>query len=169
MEEIITYVEMTDVAELRPGRPVAEVTLEWAPPGSPHIVPAHVRVGEPYEWRSALRSPEEWAGQLADPRRRFWLVKHGDDIAGIVHLRVGDGGDVEIDSFGLVPEYVGKGIGGHALTLAVRQAWAATGPYGEPTRRVWLHTSTRDHPNALANYERRGFRPFYSRARELPG
>ncbi|RBQ18971.1 GNAT family N-acetyltransferase [Spongiactinospora rosea] len=160
---------MTDVAELRPGRPAAEVTLEWAPPGSPHIVPTHVRVGEPHKWRSVRRSPQEWAELLADPERRCWLIKHGDDIAGILHLRVGLRGDVEIDSFGLVPEYVGKGIGGHALTLAIRQAWAAVGPHGEPARRVWLHTSTLDHPHALTNYKRRGFRPFYTRTRELPG
>jgi len=65
-------------------------------------------------------------------------------------------GNVEITTFGLVPEFVGRGIGGYALTLAVRLAWRLPG-----ARRVWLHTSSKDHPNALPNYRARGFEPFH--------
>jgi GNAT superfamily N-acetyltransferase len=73
------------------------------------------------------------------------------------------GGQVEITTFGLLPEFVGGGLGGHALTLTVRQAWAVEPLDAEPVRRVWLHTSDVDHPNALPNYRRRGFRPFKTR------
>ena len=59
-----------------------------------------------------------------------------------------------MDTFGLLPDHIGRGIGGHFLTLAVRLAWT-TAPN---VSRVWLHTSIRDHPHALPNYERRGFR-----------
>jgi GNAT superfamily N-acetyltransferase len=72
-------------------------------------------------------------------------------------------GQVEITTFGLLPEFVGRGLGGHALTLAIRQAWQVGALDAEPVRRVWLHTSTLDHPNALPNYRRRGFRPFKTR------
>ena len=41
------------------------------------------------------------------------------------------------------------------ITLVVADAWTLPG-----TKRVWLHTSTLDHPNALPNYLRRGFRGF---------
>ncbi len=70
---------------------------------------------------------------------------------------------MEITTFGLRPEYVGRGLGGHALTLAVRQAWLAEPVGAESLRRVWLHTSTLDQGSALPNYERRGFRPFRTR------
>lgn len=63
---------------------------------------------------------------------------------------------MEITTFGLVPEFVGKGLGGYALTLAVTEAWNLT----PNVRRVWLHTSNLDHPHALPNYEHRGFRRF---------
>jgi hypothetical protein len=53
---------------------------------------------------------------------------------------------------------VGRGLGGYALTLAVRRAWQAEPEGYGPVRRVWLHTSTLDHPNAIGNYCRRGFR-----------
>lgn len=70
------------------------------------------------------------------------------------------GRDVEIVVAGLVPEFVGKGFGGHLLTVATRLAWKAEHPDGALTRRVWLHTSSLDHPHALPNYQRRGFRVF---------
>lgn len=72
--------------------------------------------------------------------------------------------NVEIATFGLVPELVGRGLGGPALTLAVRLAWNQVNPDDlAPVRRVWLHTSSLDHPRALANYRARGFVPFWSR------
>ena len=73
--------------------------------------------------------------------------------------------------FGLVPEIVGKGLGGHLLTVGTRLAWEAEHADGRPTRRVWLLTSSRDHPHAKPNYERRGFRAFRTeqRRREIPG
>ncbi len=58
---------------------------------------------------------------------------------------------VEIAYFGLAPDAIGRGLGKHLLSCAVRDAWALG-----PTR-VWLHTSTLDHPHARSNYEKRGF------------
>jgi GNAT superfamily N-acetyltransferase len=89
----------------------------------------------------------------------------------MVELEVQPGGDVEIVVLGLAPEFVAKGFGGHLLTRATQLAWEAVSTDGTPTRRVWLHTSSRDHPHAKPNYERRGFRPFRTehRQREVPG
>lgn len=80
--------------------------------------------------------------------------------AGLLSLDIPAGGQVEIDTFGLVPERIGHGVGGHFLTLATRLAWEAT----SDVSRVWLHTSDRDHPAALANYERRGFTRYHVHA-----
>lgn len=76
----------------------------------------------------------------------------------MVTYDVHPGGEAEIVTFGLLPEFVGKGLGGFALTLAVQQAWALA----PSVSRVWLHTFTVDHPHALPNYHRRGFRTFRS-------
>lgn len=157
--EVITYLEMTGPADLIPAEPVPGVTLEEIDRGSPLIPALQARIGAPYGWRSSTRSPEEWAEWLQHPLRRYWLIRSGDLIAGMVDIEAAPGGEAEITTFGLLPEFVGKGLGGHALTLAVRQAWAMEPPGGEPVRRVWLHTSSHDHPNALRNYRRRGFRP----------
>lgn len=72
--------------------------------------------------------------------------------------------DVEIETFGLLPEFVGKGMGGHALTLAIQRTWELIPGVG----RVWLHMSTLDHPGVLPNYHHRGFRTFKTQEGE-PG
>jgi GNAT superfamily N-acetyltransferase len=95
----------------------------------------------------------------------------GGEVTGLVELEVQPGGEVEIAVFGLVPEFVGKGFGSHLLTLATLLAWNAEPVDGVAVRRVWLHTSSRDHPHARPNYERRGFRAFRTerRQREILG
>jgi GNAT superfamily N-acetyltransferase len=100
-----------------------------------------------------------------------WIARVGGEVAGMVELEVQRGGEVEIVVFGLVPEFVGKGFGSHLLTLGTRLAWEAEHPDGAPTRRVWLQTSSRDHPHARPNYERRGFHAFRTerRRREIAG
>ena len=64
--------------------------------------------------------------------------------------------EVEIETFGLLPEFTGKNLGGYALTLTIERAWRLT----PSVRRVWLHTSSLDHPHALPNYHRRGFHTY---------
>ena len=74
--------------------------------------------------------------------------------AGYFELEGQPGGNVEITSFGLLPAYIGRGLGGHLLTVAIEKAWQMG------SSRVWLHTCSLDHPGALANYCARGFQVF---------
>ena len=68
---------------------------------------------------------------------------------------------MEIVYFGLVPSFIGKGIGGAMLTRAVRAAHAMG------AMRVWLHTCTLDSPNALPAYQARGFRSYRTERLEV--
>ena len=78
----------------------------------------------------------------ADPTRHSSLVtRHSDD-------------EIEIAYFGLLPEFIGRGLGGALLTSAIDNAWA----WSPAPSRVWVHTCNRDHPSALANYQARGFK-----------
>ncbi|MFI8456984.1 GNAT family N-acetyltransferase [Kitasatospora sp. NPDC085464] len=161
MEKTVTYLEMTDPGQLRPSPAVDALGLVAADGASPGVQAVQARVGAPHGWRSTARTAADWAAHLAEhPRRRYWLLTYGGEPAGVANLEPHPGGEVEITTFGLVPEYVGRGLGGYALTLALRQAWA-TEPLGAgAVRRVWLHTDTEDHPNALRNYESRGLRAY---------
>ncbi|GAB2677628.1 GNAT family N-acetyltransferase [Kribbella swartbergensis] len=153
----MTYVEMTAPAELRPATAVSGLVIEPLERDSPLVVDLQTRIGAPFGWQSARRTEEEWAAWFAEcPDRTFWLLSFENVPAGLVSYDLHPGGDLEIETFGLVPEFVGKGLGGYALTLGIQQAWALA----PAVNRVWLHTSSLDHPHALPNYHRRGFRTF---------
>jgi GNAT superfamily N-acetyltransferase len=164
--EIVTFLEMTSPGQLRPGRTATSVTLAATTrDDEPLVRETIVRVGTPYRWPSSVWTDSAWADWFADARRDSFLLRAGAEVAGIVETQAHPPHDVEITSFGLVPERVGTGIGGHALTLAVELAWTLVHPAVEDVRRVWLHTSTLDHPHALANYRARGFRPYRTQTR----
>lgn len=98
----------------------------------------------------------QWQAYLDRPHLRHWVALLNGEPIGLLSLDMPPGGDVEVDTFGLLPDYLGRGLGGHLLTLGTRLAWDAAAPGS----RVWLHTSDRDHPAALPNYRRRGFREY---------
>lgn len=155
MGETLTYLHMTGPDELRPAPDVEDVELTPLPRTSALIRTTTERIGRPHAWPSLGWSDQQWDAYTAGPARRFWALRHAGEAAGLADAELQAGGDVEITTFGLVPEAVGRGIGAFALTLAVRAAWALPG-----TSRVWLHTSDLDHPHALPNYLARGFRRF---------
>ena len=78
----------------------------------------------------------------------------------MVELEAGEHGDVGIVVFGLTPEFIGQGLGGWFLTMVTELGWTQMSQASNPTTRIWVQTSSRDHPHALPNYERRGFRPY---------
>jgi ribosomal protein S18 acetylase RimI-like enzyme len=80
------------------------------------------------------------------------VLHDGDEPAGYFELKREASGAIEIAYFGLLPSAIGRALGKHLLTLAVEHAWR------ERPSRVWLHTSSLDHPHALGNYMKRGFR-----------
>ncbi|MFI6586772.1 GNAT family N-acetyltransferase [Embleya sp. NPDC050493] len=167
MGKTVVYLEMTSLDDLRPSRSVPALALRRVDAATPMVQALQARVGASYGWRSASRTEHEWAElHAAHPLRQPWLVTHAGETAGIGNLEPQPGGNVEVVTFGLLPEFVGKGLGGYALTLLLRQAWHTT-PLSstEPVRRVWLHTSSEDHPNALVNYRARGLRPYGVEAR----
>jgi GNAT superfamily N-acetyltransferase len=154
VDVVRTYLEMTSPADLlREGAAEADVRLERV-----HDCPWHfyrylyIEVGRQYHWRDRLVWTEaQFRAHLAGPST-IWLLSVRGAPAGYFELRRQEDGSIEIGYFGLLPEFVGRGLGKFLLTRAVEEAWAMG-----PTR-VWLHTCSLDHPGALPNYLRRGFR-----------
>lgn len=147
-----TYLEMkAPPAERAPAAP-ANVRLERVIHCPWHLYRyLYTEVGRAYHWVDRLSWGEkEHSEYLAGPST-VWLLSVGGAPAGFFDLR--DEGDegVEIALFGLMPEFVGQGLGKFLLMRAIEEGWA-TG-----THRVWLHTCTLDHPSALPNYKKRGF------------
>ncbi len=113
-------------------------------------------VGAGWNWYERLNwRYDQWLAYLDRPELETWVSYRHGTPAGYFELERQDEGDVEIVYFGLLPEFIGQGLGGLLLTEAVKRAWA------HASSRVWLHTCTLDHPYALRNYLARGFRIFH--------
>jgi GNAT superfamily N-acetyltransferase len=111
----------------------------------------YLRVGERWDWIDKRPwTDAQWKEYAAAPELRTFAAYLSDVLAGYYELRCDTGGGVEIAYFGLLPEFIGRGLGGPLLTSAVEQAWRMS------AKRVWVHTCNRDHPKALANYRARG-------------
>src|SRR5262245_14364234 len=109
-------------------------------------------VGREYYWYSRGKlTDEELAAVLREPLNEVHVLHDEGTPAGFVEFDRRVAGQVEIVQFGLMPGFIGRGLGKYFLSWAVRQAWS----YGPD--RVWLHTCTLDHPAALPNYKKAGF------------
>jgi GNAT superfamily N-acetyltransferase len=151
-----TYLDMRSPGDLTPGPTPRDAPrlerIEACPVSFFRYL--YAEVGRAYHWTDRLSwTDQQVRAHLADPAVSIWLLTSGAAPAGYFELRAGDDRSIEIAYFGLLPEFVGRGWGGYLLTRAVETAWAM-----HPDR-VWLHTCTLDHPAALPNYLRRGFRP----------
>jgi GNAT superfamily N-acetyltransferase len=116
----------------------------------------YVDVGTRYRWIDRLPwTDEQWHAHVSRPDIEMYSLMVGAERAGYFELHFeADGESVEIAYFGLLPAFVGRGLGGPLLTSAIRAGRARA------DLRVWLHTCTLDHPHALQNYLARGFRTF---------
>jgi GNAT superfamily N-acetyltransferase len=155
LDETVTYLEITDRSELLPARkPLAEIEVWQAEIPCPELSRFfYTAVGGDWYWIDRLGwTYEQWMAYLTQPGHETWAAYIRGTPAGYFELDGGPGGDVELASFGVLPQFVGQGVGGYLLTLAVERAWKRN------AARVWLHTSSFDHPQALRNYLARGFR-----------
>ena len=154
---VTTHLELTDPAQLLPaGPPRRPYELRRAERPSPEFSRFLYRaVGGDWYWLGRLDwTKARWQAWLDRPQLQTWVAYVEGTPAGYGELEAQAGGDVEIAYFGLLPAFVGRGMGGALLTDVVQVAWAMG------AQRVWLHTCDLDHPRALANYQARGFRVF---------
>ncbi|WP_432038360.1 GNAT family N-acetyltransferase [Streptomyces cucumeris] len=159
--------EQTSPADLSPARePAAEagVRIVRAEVPSPEFSRfLYTSVGADVSWTDRLVWPHErWQEHLDRPGVETWVAYEHGTPAGYIELERQDDGVVEILYFGLLPAFRGRRIGGHLLTWGIRRAWdqGERLPGQPPTKRVWVHTCSKDGPYALDNYQRRGFRVF---------
>jgi GNAT superfamily N-acetyltransferase len=163
MQKLVTttHLEMTSLAQLRPAPPPATpfqvMRAEVPCPELNRFL--YVSVGGPWIWYGRLVwNRKKWMGYLDRPELETWLGYARGTPVGYFELerqaRAAGAPDVEIAYFGLLPAFIGQGLGGALLTAAIERAWQMG------AGRVWVHTCDLDHPSALANYQARGMTPF---------
>jgi GNAT superfamily N-acetyltransferase len=156
MDSIVTtYLEMRSPDELRPKRCPderfeirEEKEHDWR-----FNRDLYLAVGEMWSWNDKrIWTDEQWKDYGLAPELRTFAAYYDNSLAGYYELRRDEAGGVEIAYFGLLPEFIGRGLGGAFLTSAIEEAWRIS----PPITRVWVHTCNFDHPAALANYQARG-------------
>lgn len=153
--ETTTYLEMLDRTEFRPARAgQTRLTLRRVDAAEFSVGRSlYMDVGAEWLWIDRLAwTDAEWQGYYLRPGIELWVGEADGETTGYFELSTDAGGSTELAYFGLRPGFIGRGLGGQLLSAAVERAWESG------ARRVWVHTSSRDHRNALDNYLARGFR-----------
>ena len=99
----------------------------------------------------------DWTKYISDEKLSTYILKDKDEIAGYFELLFNkDTKEAEIAYFGILEEYFGKKLGGYLLSEAIKFS------FNLGCKRVWVHTCSLDHKNALLNYQSRGMKIFKS-------
>jgi GNAT superfamily N-acetyltransferase len=145
-----TTVWYLELDELRPSRADGRVEHAAVPYGPLNRF-FYSEVGREFSWTDKEGWPDArwqaWAAQV-----ETWLVLDRGTPAGYAELgRRADA--VEIETFGLLAPFRGRGLGGALLTRATQRALELS-----DSGRVTVNTCDLDGPYARAHYEARGFR-----------
>jgi|TARA_Y100000022_G_C13108333_1_gene310073 ribosomal protein S18 acetylase RimI-like enzyme len=113
-------------------------------------------IGKNHHWVDRLVwSDQQWIKYVSDKKVKTYILKNNNDLAGFFEIILhSDKNEVEIAYLGLLEEYHNKNLGSFLLTTAIKKSFL------EKPRRVWVHTCTLDHKNALKNYIARGMKIF---------
>ena len=113
-------------------------------------------VGKNHHWIDRLIwTDQQWSNYTSDNKVKTYILKNKDDLAGYFELIFHkDKKEVEIAYLGLLEEYYNKKLGSYLLSAAIKNS------FSDKTKRVWVHTCSLDHQNALNNYLSRGMKIF---------
>ncbi len=115
-------------------------------------------VGKNYHWIDRLVWTEkQWIAYTSDKKVKTYVLKNNNDFAGYFELIFHkDKNEIEIAYLGLLEEYQNKKLGSYLLSSAIKNSFL------KKPNRVWVHTCSLDHKNALNNYLSRGMKVFKS-------
>ena len=113
-------------------------------------------VGKKHHWVDRLGwSEKQWVNYTFDEKVKTYVLKKDVDFVGYFELIFHrDLNEVEIAYLGLLEEYQNKRLGSYLLTCAIKKSFL------DNPKRVWVHTCSLDHKNALNNYIARGMKIF---------
>ena len=115
-------------------------------------------IGKKHKWIDRLIwTEEQWIKYVSNKNVKTFVLKNKKDLVGFFELIIHtEKKEVEIAYFGILEEYQNKKLGSFLLSDAIKKS------FQENVARVWLHTCSLDHKNALNNYLSRGMKIFKS-------
>ena len=111
-------------------------------------------IGKNHKWIDRLSWPEEkWINYVSNKNVKTYVLKFNDDLVGFFELILHpEKNETEIAYLGILKEYQNKKLGSYLLSEAIKKSFINN------VNRVWVHTCSLDHQNALGNYISRGMK-----------
>ena len=111
-------------------------------------------IGKNHKWVDRLAWNEKnWIEYTTNKKIKTYVLKKKEDLVGYFELNIHQD-ETEIAYFGLLEEYHNKKLGSYLLSIAIKESFSFK------PKRVWVHTCSLDHKNALNNYISRGMKVF---------
>ncbi|GLR67339.1 N-acetyltransferase [Acidocella aquatica] len=133
----------------------AGAVLSCEPLGVAEYRMLYNEVGAPWLWWLRRMMPDDMlARHLANAAVAFHVLRVDGQVAGFFETDAGYWPNVNLNYFGLMPGFIGKGLGKPLLDAAVDSVFAG----GSPLRGMTVNTCSADHPRALPNYVAAGFK-----------
>jgi len=113
-------------------------------------------IGKKHKWIDRLVWTEaQWIDYVSNENIKTYIFKFKNNLAGFFELiSHSEKKEVEIAYFGLLEEFQNKKLGSYLLSQAIQKS------FNSDIERVWVHTCSLDHKNALNNYIARGMKIF---------
>ena len=152
------YLEINSLQDLKEGnKPSENYSLSLIDPTNFQLNRFFYKnIGKNHNWVDRLSWTEEkWINYVSSKNVQTFVFKKKDDLVGffelIFHL---EKNETEIAYFGILEEYQNKKLGSYLLSEAIKKS------FKNNINRVWVHTCSLDHKNALNNYISRGMKVF---------
>ena len=150
------YLEIYSVQDLvESSRPSDEFKIQLIVPPDFHLNKFFYKnIGKNHSWTDRLAwNEKQWVDYTSSKKVKTYVLKKKEDLVGYFELNIHQD-EVEIAYFGLLEEYHNKKLGSYLLSIAIKESF-----FNRP-KRVWVHTCSLDHKNALNNYISRGMKVF---------
>ena len=144
---------LNDLVESNP--PTDELNIDFInPPNFQLNKFFYKNIGKNHRWNDRLVwNEKQWIEYTENKNVQTYVLKKKKDLVGYFELNIHQD-ETEIAYFGLLEEYHYKKLGSYLLSIAIKKSF-----FNNP-KRVWVHTCSLDHKNALNNYISRGMKIF---------
>ena len=159
MEEVKrNYLEIKSPKNLKQGnKPSEDYSLNLIDPINFQLNKFFYKnIGKNHNWVDRLSwSEQKWINYVSNENIQTYVLKFKDDLVGFFELIFhAEKNETEIAYFGILEEYQNKKLGSYLLSEAIKKS------FHDKVCRVWVHTCSLDHKNALNNYKSRGMKIF---------
>jgi len=152
------YLEINSIEDLNDvNDPTEEYSLNLLEPQNFQLNKFFYKnIGKKHKWIDRLVWTEnQWMDYVSSEKVKTYVLKYKGDLAGFFELIFhSEENEVEIAYFGILEEFQNKKLGSYLLSQAIQKS------FKRDINRVWVHTCSLDHKNALNNYIARGMKIF---------